>query len=147
MGSSDPGGRDVGVPRVAVVRGGLLLQQRPGLRETRRRVLVRVDRRTVVRLGEDDVAERVVEVLVGVDHRHHLAHPEPADLLDHPPGLDLRAVGVHHEQAPLAADQPDVDVEELVARHPAPVGDLDEAGVVRDVQRTSGMGENATTGR
>jgi len=81
---------------------------------------------TVVLLTEHDVAEAVVEVLVGVDYRHDIACAQPSHLLDHLAGLDLGGMGVDHQETPVTGDHTDVQVEELVAGHPAPLGDLDE---------------------
>jgi hypothetical protein len=87
----------------------------------------------------------VVEVLVGVDHRHHLTGQGPhpfGDLLGRP----LRGVGVDDDQSGLAADDADVDVEPGVPGHPAAVGDLDEPGIVA-VVRSPAHGHHATASR
>ncbi len=130
----DPGDRDVGVPRLAGVGSCLVLQGGAVDGEVVGDRVVGVDRqRPAVLPGEDDVAEGVVEVLVGVDHGDHLADAERSDLLDDPACLDLGGVRVDHQQATLAGDEPDVDVEELETCDPAAVRDLHEAGVVGDV--------------
>ena len=85
-----------------------------------------VHRDRAVRRPEDAVAEGVVEVLVGVDDRDDLAGAERPDVLDHLARGHRGRVGVDHEQPVGAADQGDVDVEPLVARHPDVVGDLGE---------------------
>jgi heat-inducible transcriptional repressor len=103
-----------------VVGGVALSDPLRALRQLRRRRLVCGDRDRPVRLAEGLGAEGVVEVPVGVDDPDHVAGAEPARV-----GHDLaprrtRAVGVDHQQAPVAADQADVDVEPRVSRHPDP---------------------------
>ncbi len=88
--------------------------------------LVRMHGDRAVLRQEGAVAEGVVEVLVGVHDRDHLAGAERADVLDHLAGGDGRGVGVDDEQAGRPADQRDVDVEPLVASDPDVVGDLGE---------------------
>ncbi len=76
-------------------------------------------RQAVVRLGEDGVAEGVVEVLVGVDDRDHVAGAEPAHELEGATALGLGGAGVDDQQAPVAGDHADVDVEGLEAAPPS----------------------------
>ena len=130
-----------------VVGAGELLQRRAAGRQGLGRRLVGDHRQPVVRLGEDHVAEGVVEVLVGVDHRDDVADAEPAHVVQRRAALDLGGVGVDDQQAPVAADDADVDVEGLEAGHPAAVGDLHEAVVVGDVTRKVGHAGQATAGR
>ncbi len=96
------------------------------------------DRGRVVLLGDGSVAEHVVEVLVRVDDREHRAAVEPAQVLEHPAGVALGRVGVDEQQSALPGDHADVDVEEGEARHPAPVADLGEPGVARQVEGKAG---------
>jgi hypothetical protein len=93
---------------------------------------VGVDRHVGVGVAEHRVAEGVVEVLVGVHDGEHLAVAQATDVLEQRAGVGLRGMGVDHQHAAAAGDHPDVDVEELVAGHPAAVGHLHEAGVVRN---------------
>ena len=88
-----------------------------------------VDRDGAVRRAELAVAERVVEVLVGVDDTDDLPGAEAAYVLDHRARGGARGVRVDHEQASITADERDVDVEPRVAGHPHPVGDLLEPGI------------------
>jgi hypothetical protein len=84
------------------------------------------------RCCEDAVAERVVEVLVRVDHADDLAGQGAHLVRDRRRG-PLGCVGVDHQQPELAADDADVDVEPAVPGHPAAVGHLDEACVNSDL--------------
>jgi hypothetical protein len=80
--------------------------------------------------GEGDVAEAVVEVRVGVHGRGHRCGRQPVDGGPLPLADLGRPPGVDHEQPRVAADDRDVDVEEFEPGDPAPVGDLDEGGIL-----------------
>ena len=119
----DLGGRHRGVPRVVLLGG-----RRTYLRRVRRQglggALVADELRA---LGlEDPVAERVVPVLVAVDRPQHRQAADPAEVGHHAAGQVGRRLGVEDEQAGLARDDGDVDVEPGVPRHPDAIGDLVE---------------------
>ena len=73
------------------------------------------------------VAEGVVPVLVAVDRPQHRQAAHPAQVGHHAAGQLGRGLRVEHEQAVVARDHGDVDVEPRVPRHPHAVGDLIEA--------------------
>ena len=128
-----PGRGDVGVLGTARVGRGRLLQGRCRSGQVVGHRVVGEHGRSVVLLAHHHVAEGVVEVLVRVHDGDHVADAEPADLRHRAPCCRLGGQGVDHQQATVAADQADVDVEEGEPGDPAAVGDLDEAGVVGDV--------------
>ena len=90
------------------------------------------------------VAERVVEVLVGVDDADDIAGAEPAYVLDHGAGRLGRRVRVDDQQPAVAADEGDVQVEPLVPGHPHPVGDLDERSDARIAAYVGRVSEEAS---
>ena len=89
-------------------------------------VLVAVQAERVVGLDQDGVPERVVEVRVRVQDGNDLAATEPPDVVEQHPALDLARPSVDHQQSAGADDHADVDVMRRVARHEAPVADLEE---------------------
>src|SRR5680860_1146301 len=120
------------MPRVGGVLANLFLERRAARRKAVRRDLVREQLEVVVRPLENHVAEAVVEVLVGVHDGYHVTRTQASYLLDDPDRFELGRVRVDYHQATFAADDPDVDVEELVARDPAPIGHLDETLLLVD---------------
>jgi hypothetical protein len=125
-GRLDPGGEHLAGVRVGGVGGVPLLGARPGLDRRGRGLLVREQRDRGEARPEHRVAEGVVEVRVGVDHRDHLVAGHATQRVEDLAHRPLGGVGVHDDEATLSADDCDVDVEPGVPGHPDPVGDLGE---------------------
>ena len=126
--------------RVARVLGVPLLGPLAGLEGARRRLVVRVDRDAAERVSEGAVAEGVVEVLMGVEHRRHGPDPEPSDVIDDRACRTGRRLGVHDQQTVRTADETHVQVEPLLPGHPHPVGHLSESRHTREPSKVGTPG-------
>ena len=140
VGGHDLGLEDLLAARVATFVGAPLLDPLAGLHGARRRLVVRMDRDAAESLAEGAVAEGVVEVLMGVEHRRHGPDPERSDVIDDRACRTGRRLGVDDQQTVRTADETHVQVEPLLPGHPHPVGHLSESRHTREPSKVGTPG-------